>query len=404
MTAVAFFCMCQRGHFQRLRPIVSALAARGIASHVFTDRRLAADVLACGGRFEDLFDRHSLGEADDTSIPPPFRYVSFAGRFAADLAERVARIRPALVVYDSFAVVGRVVGRRLAVPFVNVCAGHHVHPGRLHELLPSVPVSRPSAGCLEAASSLSDELEIALGDPFAYLCAPSPHLNIYCEPPEFLSEVERAPFEPIEFFGSVDVTPEDGPPPDVSWFPDSPAGARKVYVSFGTVNWRYWPAEAAQALDAIVEDLDGWPGARVLISLGGHQAALGALPGRLARRNVRVADYVDQQSVLRQADVFLTHHGLNSSHEAIYHRVPMLSYPFLWDQPALAVKCRRFGLAMPLVNAVRESLPAGSVRAALERLETDRDDYLRNLEAARGWEDRVIAGREAAIDRLVALM
>ena len=159
---IVFFCMSQRGHLQRMRPLISMLAASGWTAHVFTDRQFKGDVEASAGRFEDLFAPNSLDAADVASIPPPFRYVTFAGRFAHDVADRVRRLRPAIVASDSFAVIGHVVSRRLGVPHVNICAGHNVHPGRLSELLPSVPASSPSSGCLDAARRLSDELEIDL--------------------------------------------------------------------------------------------------------------------------------------------------------------------------------------------------------------------------------------------------
>ncbi len=402
--AVAFFCMHQRGHLQRMRPLVASLAARGVAAHVFTDRRLADDVRACGGIFEDLFAGHEIRDVDAASMPAPFRYVTFAGRYADDVAERVARLRPATVIYDSFAMIGRAVATRLGVPFVNVCAGHNVHPGRLRDLLPTIPPTHPSEHCLQAAATLSEEMAIAYGDPFTYLCAPSPHLNIYCEPPEFLTATERAAFEPVAFFGSLDLS--RGASSDTAArtaaFRDAPPDALRVFVSFGTVNWRYWPAEAERALRLIADELDRLPGVQVLISLGGHGQALGALPSTLARDNVRVADYVDQWAVLQEADAFITHHGLNSSHEAIYHGVPMLSLPFLWDQPALALKCQQFGLAAPLGDGVR-GMAAGVVRSAVEELAGRREVFAARLHAAREWETRVMAGRDEVTTRILSL-
>ena len=402
--AVAFFCMHQRGHLQRLRPLVSSLAARGVAPHVFTDRRLADDVRACGGIFEDLFADHAIRDVDGASTPAPFRYVTFAGHYADGVAERVARVRPALVIYDSFAMIGRAVARRLGVPYVNVCAGHNVHPGRLRDLLPTIPPTHPSERCLDAAATLSEEMAITHGDPFTYLCAPSPHLNIYCEPPEFLTTDERAAFEPVDFFGSLDVS--RGASADTAGrataFPAGPDRAMKVFVSFGTVNWRYWPAEAERALRVIADDLDGVPDVRVLISLGGHQQTLGTLATALERENVGVADYVDQWAVLQEADAFITHHGLNSSHEAIYHGVPMLSLPFLWDQPGLAIKCQQFGLAAPLGDGVR-GIASGAVRTAVEQLEGKREEFAASLDAAREWETRVMAGRDDVTARILSL-
>ena len=62
----------------------------------------------------------------------------------------------------------------------------------------------------------------------------------------------------------------------------------------------------------------------------------------------------------READLFVTHHGLNSTHEAIFNRVPMLSYPFFWDQPGLAAECR------PSASPVRSRAGAQGRRSRSE--------------------------------------
>jgi UDP:flavonoid glycosyltransferase YjiC (YdhE family) len=400
---IVLFCMSQRGHLQRMRPLISMLAASGWAAHVFTDRQFKGDVEASAGRFQDLFAPGSLAAADEVSMPPPFRYVTFAGRFAHDVAARVRRLRPAIVASDSFAIVGHVVARRLGVPHVNICAGHNVHPGRLPELLPSVPATSPSPACLDAARRLSDELEIALGDPFSYLCVPSRFLNVYCEPPEFLTPAARQAFEPIAFFGSVDAAGREREAGGDRAFPEGPRGALRVYVSLGTVSWRYWPAEVEATLGSLAEALGAIGDARALLSLGGHADLDDRLASNLARPNVRVTQYVDQWRALKQADVFVTHHGLNSTHEAIYHRVPMLSCPILWDQSALARRCQELGVALPLMDAPRAALMPERLGAALGRLRADREELDRRLGVARGWEERVIAARAEVIRRIEAL-
>ena len=56
--------------------------------------------------------------------------MTFAAHYAAPLLDEVARLAPAVIVYDTFAVIGRLVGRQLGVPYVNVCAGHAMTPAR----------------------------------------------------------------------------------------------------------------------------------------------------------------------------------------------------------------------------------------------------------------------------------
>jgi UDP:flavonoid glycosyltransferase YjiC (YdhE family) len=175
-----------------------------------------------------------------------------------------------------------------------------------------------------------------------------------------------------------------------------------VYASFGTVVWRYWAEEALEALRAIAAALARTPNATGLISLGGAQLDPEAR-GSLEADNVTVAEYVDQPQVLAGADVMVTHQGLNSTHEAIYSRVPMVSYPFLSDQPDLAQTCERLGLAVPLAGSPREPVSPEAVSRALAVLDDDRDSFEDRLAEAREWELRVIAERPAVIARISAL-
>lgn len=64
--------------------------------------------------------------------------------------------------------------------------------------------------------------------------------------------------------------------------------------------------------------------------------------------NIKVYDVVPQLSVLKQADVFVTHGGMNSISEALVHGVPMVVIPFIADQPTNARRIRELGLGKKL--------------------------------------------------------
>jgi UDP:flavonoid glycosyltransferase YjiC (YdhE family) len=400
----AVFAMPETGHFQRLRHLVADLARHGIDPHVFTDRRFEAEVRRAGGTFVDLFAAYPLEAADRESVPVPCRYVSFAAVYADAIAADIERLAPALVIYDTFAVVGHVVGRLLGLPYVNVCAGHNVDPGRVVAQLEADPRVSISPACQRAVGTLRERYGLSDASPFSYVSGLSPFLNLYCEPPAFLGAAERRKFEPLAFYGSLPsletiAAAESGA--DRSVF--GPGTGPRVYVSFGTVVWRYWTAEAVEALRTISAALSDIPEARVLISLGGAAPGAGAIRA-LERPNVSVAGYVDQWQVLREADVFVTHQGLNSTHEAIFNRVPMLSYPFFWDQPALAETCRRLGLAIPLTNLPRGPLQEEKVRAALSELSRRGPASDAALAAARDQEIEVIANRDDVLRRVKDLI
>jgi UDP:flavonoid glycosyltransferase YjiC (YdhE family) len=228
-------------------------------------------------------------------------------------------------------------------------------------------------------------------------------LNICCEPPTFLSEEQQRVFEPLEFFGSLPSIEEpelDSPPGALSHFGDP--SRLKVYVSFGTIVWRYYRQEAIAALQAISGFLAARLDVEGLISLG-HAALEPAERHLLVGANVRLEEYVDQSAVLREADVFVTHHGINSTHEAIFNRVPMLSYPFFWDQPALAAKCQEMGLAVPLGGSLRGRVSEAAVASAVQELSREAGPRRHKLQRARADELEVIAGRDAVFRRVMGL-
>lgn len=400
---VAVFCMPERSHLHRLLAVVAGLARRDVAVSVFTDEGFREPVERVGGHFVDLFKRYPLEAADGTSRPLPCRYVSFAGYYGEALMVEMARLRPSLIVYDTFAVIGFVLGRELGVPYVNVCAGHDMSPANAIARLEHDRRLALSEAGRRAIDQLRDRWGVLDASPHSYLTGVSPYLNLYCEPEVFLSPSARQALEPVAFFGSL-------PPPEMRTHRDGGAwgvgsldvSSLRVYASCGSVVWRYYAPEALGALTALAEAIAATEHARALISLGGHALPMD-LRARLQHPRVAVAQYVDQWRVLEHASLFMTHHGLNSTHEAIYHRVPMLSYPFFGDQPYLAARCHELGLAIPVVDTPRAPVTAADFRRALAGAATESPRLARCLAQAREWEREVFESREAVIDRILGL-
>ncbi|HXQ21860.1 MAG TPA: glycosyltransferase [Candidatus Acidoferrales bacterium] len=396
--SIVVLCVRGIGHLRVVLPVIVALRRRGWTVYVLTHKEFRGHVEHAGARFVDLFARYPLEAADATSLPVPSRYVSFAGVYAESLAADIAALNPALIVYETFMVAGPVVGRILGVPYVNVSPNHALVPARALATLRDDPRVATSPECWNAVRRLRQTHGMAEAHPFSYIDALSPFLNLYSEPAEFLAAEDRAALEPLAFFGCLAPELREGEAAAV--FPRQRRG-RRIYVSFGTVVWWYFESVASAALRVIARacaDLD----VDVVVTLGGHPLDV-AVRSEIARENVAVVDQVDQWAALREADVFVTHHGINSTHEAIFQQVPMLSYPFFGDQPTLATRCQQFGLAAPLASAPQGSFDEAGVRAALARLRQNEGSYAEKLALARGWELRTIAARDAVVERMLAL-
>jgi UDP:flavonoid glycosyltransferase YjiC (YdhE family) len=401
---IAVFCTAEAGHFKQLRPLISDLVQWGFIVHVFTHRLFSAQVGRARATFVDLFGKYRLERADSESFPFPCRYVSFAANYAEEVLQELKEIRPALVLYETFSVIGRLAAQRLGVPSVNMSAGHNVDPARYLSMLHGDPRVKIAESCHRAVETLRDRYQLSDASPFSYVTGLSPYLNIYPQPSAFLTEEERKVFEPVLFYGCL--------PAQADWDDQSPKGPRHVtdgprrfdiYASCGTTALRYYADAAISLFRAVAECLESMPKASALISLGGATLDYSTLCS-LIRPNVRVVRYTDQWSALRDADVFVTHHGLNSTHEAILHRVPMLSHPFFWDQPMLAEKCQQFGVAIPLARSPREPVSAGLIRGALHQVEETRDLLHASLDRARDWELDVIANRPSVLQRIADLV
>jgi MGT family glycosyltransferase len=396
--AALVFSMGEPGHFHRLLPVVAGLAAAGVRPYVFTARHWSETVRRAGAELVDLFANHTLDDADRSSVPLPCRAVTFAGRFGDAIAAAAAPLKPAFVVHDAFALIGQVVAQELGVPRISVCAGHNLPPRETREALRHDPRVRISEACRKAVERLRSRFGIPGATPFSYYSDPSPVLNIYCEPPQFLRPEERGPFEPIAFFGSL--SPDRG---RTGPEPDRRADSRAlVYASFGTIVWRYYEDVAVSAFEALCAGVRDRDDVHLLISLG--RSGPMARVAHLASPHVEIEEYVDQWQVLRTASACVTHHGLNSTHEAIYQQVPMISYPFFGDQPGLSARCAELGLAVPLVSTVRGTVEAGDVTTALERLHASRPALTTRLAEAREWELAVIRERPQVIRRMLALV
>jgi MGT family glycosyltransferase len=398
MGSIVVMCVRGVGHMHALLPVIAALSARGRSVHVLTHADHREQIERCGARFVDLFARYPIEAVDATSRPIPARYVTFAGVYAERVVDDVAALAPALVVYDTFSVVAPLVARRLRVPYVNVCPNHAPVPARVIAALRDDPRVAIAAECWDAVRRLQTVHGMGTASPFSYVEGLSPFLNLYTEPEEFLAPEDRPVFEPLAFFGSL--APDLHHPDPVDVFPRA-RRAQRILVSFGTLIWRYFAASAYATLGALSDalaDLD----ADVVMSLGNQDLAPEARAA-LVRPNVQVLRYTDQWAALQTADVFVTHHGLNSTHEAIFHQVPMISCPFLGDQPALARRCQDLGLAVPLASTPGAAVIPADVRSALRRLHDDRDGFKTRLADARSWELRTIAARGAVIDRILAL-
>lgn len=103
---------------------------------------------------------------------------------------------------------------------------------------------------------------------------------------------------------------------------------------------------------------------RVLVTLGPYDPGdLGPLPP-----NARVEGFVPHGAVLPRSSLLISHAGHGSVMKAMWHGVPMVLVPWARDQPGVAARAARLGVAHVVQ---RESLGETTMSAAVDRVLDD---------------------------------
>ncbi|MGL5615998.1 MAG: macrolide family glycosyltransferase [Sarcina sp.] len=98
---------------------------------------------------------------------------------------------------------------------------------------------------------------------------------------------------------------------------------------------------------------------------------LGKIPS-----NFKVFNYVPQLEVLKKADIFITHGGMNSSSEGLYNNIPLVVVPQFGDQFLVGRTVSALGAG---VMVSKDNLNAINLREAVGQIISN-DDFERNAE------------------------
>lgn len=119
-----------------------------------------------------------------------------------------------------------------------------------------------------------------------------------------------------------------------------------IYFSLGTVVmnnlWNQQEETRVRLTQFVGKLADLWKGRNFqIIFVTQGKKVLDSYPD-----NWWVYDTVDQVEILSRADLFVTHGGSNSFHEAVMQKVPMIVIPFFGDQLLVSKRVERLGIGI----------------------------------------------------------
>ncbi|MFI1017861.1 macrolide family glycosyltransferase [Streptomyces sp. NPDC020965] len=366
---IAFFNYPAHGHVNPTLPVVAELVARGhrvtyvVASHF-------ADVVAATGAEVIGYDSLVPKSWNTVAIPAKITGDHLAEAGIAHLSEafeplpevrrRLEHDRPDLMVYDAFGyAAGRLLSRVWELPSVLTAttfvasdtfspyaklAGTVTPPDPDHPAL--AQYQEKLRGTLDAHG-----LDGISNDEFA---GAAEELTVVFVPPEFQPGIETFDQRHVFVGPCVGDRAHQG-----SW--QRPADGRPVVlVALGSFGYENQAGFYRDALGALAEL--PW---HVVMSLGGLVTTddLGPLPA-----NVEAHAWVPQLSVLEHASAFVSHAGMGSTMESLYHGVPPVVVPRTGEQELVAERVAELGLGRSIAPG---ELTAERLRSAVLGLSVD---------------------------------
>ncbi|HEX2907388.1 MAG TPA: macrolide family glycosyltransferase [Phototrophicaceae bacterium] len=121
---------------------------------------------------------------------------------------------------------------------------------------------------------------------------------------------------------------------------DTGASKPVIYISLGTVH-----NANRDFYQTCFKALGENPAYQIVLSIGKNTdiASFTDIPSNFIVRN-----YVSQLEILQHADLFISHSGMNSVHEALYYGVPLLLVPQIIEQKAVASRVVKNGAGICL--------------------------------------------------------
>lgn len=271
-----------------------------------------------------------------------------------------------LVIYEHLFFTGKYLAEKYNKPVVRIFTGPVVNETLKNEYVESKMLSFYKYKWLAKmlTENMAKNVPLKYDNWFDEMIYTSPELNLVYLLREYQSFEEELPDEKYKFIGpSIYERKEEKM--------DFVKGEKPlIYISVGTV-----VTGSKQFFKNCIEAFRN-ENVDVVISVGNNFKIkkLKNVPS-----NFHIFNSVSQLAMLKIADVFVTHGGMNSISEALVNKTPMVAIPFMFDQPRNAQFVEKLGLGkclMPsdvnvnsLNNIVMSVLSDASIKSNIEKFQ-----------------------------------
>lgn len=325
MAKILFFNVPGHGHVNPTLPVTAELRRRGHEIIYYNDEEFRPQIERTGATFRPYPGKPPtsadiIKAVNGSLIDVTLLVLDSAARLLPGLMAEIQREQPDLVIYDSLALGAALAAHRLGVPTVASISTFVLKGARgmitlrdmlriMGQFVPRIPrFSRARRALVKAyGQPLPDSLVPVKAD-----------FNLVFTARELQPETD---FVDARFaFVGPSIDPNSRQNAD---FPFEQLTRKPlIYISLGTIHTadRDFYQQCFEAFRAS-------PG-QVIVSAGSTDlSALGQIPPNFIARSS-----VPQLEILRRADLFITHGGMNSVQESLYFGVPMVLLPQQTEQ------------------------------------------------------------------------
>ena len=388
MSKIVFFCIPAHGHTNPTLGVVRELVARGHEVWYYSYNMMRGKIEEAGAIFvscDDYDMEQKLTPKDTVRLGKDLAFsmkVLVDTTLALDdpVIRHMRELKPDCIVADSMAVWGKAVALKLGIPFVSSTTtfAFNQHsakimkrsPAQMLGMLFSLPkINKDIKRLQDRGYPVNSFLDIIRNDE-------NTHTVVYTSPQ----------FQPCaETF--TDRYAFVGPSIRPAVEKIEKTGEKLVYISMGTVN-NNMAKLYRNCIDAFRDS-----SCQVILSVGNlvNIQEFADLP-----ENIGVFSHVDQIAVLQQADVFVTHCGMNSVSEGLYFGVPLVMLPQTSEQHGVAARV----LQMEAGVELKKTAPEDIREAVGQVLEDAR--YQKNAQMI-GEGFRSCAGAKGAADKILSV-
>ena len=386
MSKIVFFNIPAHGHTNPTLGVVKELVSRGHRVWYYSYNAMREKIESAGAAFiscDDYDTEKKLSAKDATRVG---KDLAFSTKILVDatlalddkVCKEMSELKPDCIVADSMAIWGKAVALKLGIPFVcstttfafNQYSARIMKQGigdLLKMIFTAPKTSKQVKRLKDKGYPVKNILDIIGSDN-------NTHTIVYTSP-EFQPCSET--FSDKYAFVGPSIRPATN---EIGKSKD-----KLIYISMGTVNNDMMPFY--KTCISALSNTDY----QVIMSIGNLVSVeeLGELP-----ENISVFSHVDQIAVLKQADVFVSHCGMNSVSESLYFEVPLVMLPKTSEQKGVAERVSQLGAGIRLDKSDK-----ASVLSAINKIFQDSTYKQNAAKIAKGFKNS--SGAKGAADKII---